>query len=124
MASKVSVQNLYDDLEPNAWQVRRNLDCSSTQPGHIRRDVHGTYNDTMEARASWLQCTASWIRSDLQPEVKQALRDCARSNGLHEKLDRAILVHDISVRLPTPFSLFGDLITVFHRHLPLQFERS
>ena len=54
----------------------------------------------MKARAWWLQRTANLIRSERHPEAEQAYRDHTRSNGLHEELARAILIHDISVRLP------------------------
>ena len=90
-----------DALEPKAQQDQRNLDYDSTQPGEIQK---GSYNDTMKTRAWWLQHIAHIIRSEVGQEFA-----------------RAILIHDISVRLP--LLLFGDLTNISYRHLPLQFER-
>jgi hypothetical protein len=58
-----------------------------------------TYNATRKVRAQWLQFAAKVIRSEHRPEVEQTYRHVARISGLHEALDRAILVHDINQHL-------------------------
>jgi hypothetical protein len=74
-----------------------NLDYNPTQP---QKAIYGTYNTTRRARDQWLQHAADVICSGHQPEqAEQAYRHFARSNGFHEELARAILVHDISVSL-------------------------
>lgn len=50
--------------------------------------------------AWWFERTADLIRSKRHPEAEQAYRDQTQSDGLHEELARAILIHNISVRLP------------------------
>jgi hypothetical protein len=62
----------------------------------IDLDVRGFKNANNRSR--WLQHAAVVIRSG-HLEIGQAYRDHARWNGLHEALDRAILVLDISVSL-------------------------
>ena len=50
---------------------------------------------------SWIKDTSSLIRSELQSEVEQGYRRYAQPHGLREELDRAILIDDILVKLPT-----------------------
>jgi hypothetical protein len=77
-----------------------NLNYNPTQPGERQKAIYGTHNATRKARDHWLQHAADVICSGHQPEqAEQAYRHFARSNGLHEELARAILVHNISVSL-------------------------
>ena len=74
-----------------------NLDYNPTHLGESH-DV-GTTNPIREIRDEWLRHAAYVIRSGYRLEIEQAFFNHARSNGLHEELARAILVHDIQVSL-------------------------
>jgi len=97
--------DVYDFIDPSDLQVLKflqcqmNLDYNPTQPGEGQKAVYGKINLNRKARRRWLQHAADVICSGRQLEVEQAYRQLARSNGLHEELARAILVHDISVSL-------------------------
>jgi hypothetical protein len=97
-AYEVAIDPLYlPGLKSRQFQM--NLAYSPTQPGETQKAIYGTYNATRKARDQWLQHAAAVICSVHQQEVEQAYRHFAPSNGLHEELARAILVHDISVSL-------------------------
>ncbi len=76
-----------------------NVDYNPTQPGEKQKEIYGICIATRKARDQWLQRAADFIRSEHQPEAERAYRHFALSNGLHEQLARAILIHDISVSL-------------------------
>ena len=78
-------------------QFKMNLDYNPTHLGESH-DV-GTTNPIREIRDEWLRHAAHVIRSGYRLEIEQAFFNHARSNGLHEELARAILVHDIQVSL-------------------------
>ena len=46
-----------------------------------------------------MRITASLIRSESEPEAERVYRNFYRSIGFHEELERAILIHDLSVEL-------------------------
>ena len=75
-------------------------------------------------RNQWPQHAAGLIRSEHQPEIGQACRQAARSNGFYEELARAILVHDISVSLVSFFWLLNSLIGLIHRCPLPRFEQN
>lgn len=71
-------------------------------PVHISRlqgQVNTEYNPTKVEGFYWLRHAAAVIRSFKQPEVAQTYRQKAESSGLYEELERAIVIHDIAVRL-------------------------
>lgn len=59
--------------------------------------IHGILNARSKAVLRWSEDTATEIRDRDQYHFEQAHRHVARSNGLHEALDRAILLQDIRV---------------------------
>lgn len=77
-----------------------NLDHDPIHPGERQINVFGIHNATRRVRDRWLRHAANVIRSEHPPEVEWTFRYLARSNGVQEQLERAILVHDISVSLP------------------------
>ena len=75
------------------------LDYDPIQPKEGQKAVYGRNNAIGKARDRWLQRAAGVISSGQWPEVEQAYRQFARSNGFQEELARAVLIHDISVSL-------------------------
>lgn len=59
--------------------------------------IHGILTARSKAVLRWTEDTAMEIRDRDQYHVEQAYRRVARCKGLHEALDRAILLHDIRV---------------------------
>lgn len=59
--------------------------------------IHGILTARSKAVLRWTEDTAIKIRDRDHPRVEQAHRGVARCKGLHEALDRAILLQDIRV---------------------------
>lgn len=67
------------------------------EPDEKQVAIHGVATARIRHRKQWSISTAEVIRLQNNRHVEQAYRQFARSNGLHEALNRAILFHDISV---------------------------
>jgi hypothetical protein len=87
-----------------------------TQPGENEEAVYGINYETRRAYDRWLRHAAGVICSGHHPEVEQAFRNFAQSNGLHVELAREILIYRLEVRLILEISSTSDYVIATWLH--------